>query len=71
MPPAAMTMSLPSAWLLGQELPKGPRTPITSSGFKSRIAFETVPTARVVCTSGLLLAGSPLIEIGISPTPKT
>ena len=35
------------------------------------IAFVTTPTARTVCVIAPDFAGSPLIEIGTSPAPKT
>src|SRR5450755_2820543 len=55
----------------GQPLPNGPRTPILSPRLSWQRALETGPTLRMVWTSFPLLLGSPLIERGISPTPKT
>ena len=56
----------------GQAVPKGPRTPdpvaLAASFCSARVV---APTARIVCTSSSGCAGSPLIEIGTSPTPKT
>ena len=69
MPPATMTRSAPSAASTGQAVPNGPRTPSTSPGRTAQSARVTWPTARTVCTSGPGSVGSPLIEIGTSPTP--
>ena len=56
----------------GQLLPNGPRTPSTSPGFSLRIALGHRCPPRGWCGPGLpAAAGSPLIEIGTSPTPKT
>ena len=71
MPPATITTSLPAASSTGQLAPNGPRTPITSPRLSLPIAFVTAPTARMVCVIAPGFAGSPLIEIGTSPTPKT
>src|SRR5579859_2031408 len=70
-PPATTTTSLPCTSSMGQELPNGPRTPSMSPALSSRIARDTAPTARVVCTRGTGRSGSPLMEMGISPTPYT
>jgi len=49
----------------------GPRTPIVSPASSRRIAVVTAPTSRVVCRISAGSVGSPLIEIGTSPTPRT
>ena len=52
-------------------MPNGPRTP-TQAPFESFCMARVVaPTARIVCTTSSGRAGSPLIEIGTSPTPNT
>ena len=71
MPPATSTTSWPCAWSTGQGAPKGPRTPTQSPFCSPCIARVVAPTARIVWTSSSGRAGSPLIEIGTSPTPKT
>src|SRR6266516_2318740 len=67
-PPATTTRSFPIACSIGQWLPNGPRTPITSPGLSTQNAFDTSPTSRVVWMRDRRFVGSPLIEIGISPT---
>src|SRR5579875_3659701 len=69
MPPAMTTTSLPSARSTGQLVPYGPRTPIWSPGRAAHSAWLTAPTSRIVCSTGPGDDGSPLIEIGTSPTP--
>ena len=59
-----------SAASSGQRFPNGPRAPSTAPGSSAQSAFVTAPTARIVCTSRSGCAGSPLDEIGTSPTPK-
>ena len=71
MPPATITTSFPAASSTGQLAPNGPRTPITSPRLSLPIAFVTTPTARTVCVITPDFNGSPLIEIGTSPAPKT
>ena len=65
------TTSRPSAASTGQLLPNGPRTPIAAPSVSPRMALVTAPTSRVVCTSVSGRSGSPLIEMGTSPTPNT
>ncbi len=55
---------------IGQWDPNGPRTPMESPGLSLAMARVTVPTSRTVCISGPSVTGSPLIDTGISPTPK-
>src|SRR5512143_3723393 len=71
MPPAISTTSCPCAWCTGQEVPNGPRRPTHEPFCSFCRAREVAPTARIVCTSCSGRAGSPLIEIGTSPTPNT
>src|SRR5271165_4203013 len=71
MSPATTTKSLPSSSDTGQWLPYGPRMPTVSPCFSIPMALVTTPTLRVVCDSRDDSDGSPLIEIGTSPTPKT
>ena len=54
----------------GQGAPKGPRTPSTSPRFRRQMARVTLPTSRTVWTRVSGRAGSPLMEMGTSPTPK-
>ena len=70
-PPAMRMTSWPWAWSTGQAVPKGPRTPTQSPFSSFCMARVVAPTARIVCTRISGFAGSPLIEIGTSPTPKT
>ena len=50
--------------------PNGPRTPTVSPAPSRVSAADTAPTARIVWTSRSGSAGSPLMQIGTSPTPK-
>ena len=71
MPPAISTTSWPWAWCTGHDVPNGPRTPTHAPFSSFCMARVVAPTERIVWTRTSGLAGSPLIEIGTSPTPKT
>src|SRR5579875_1106835 len=55
---------------MGQWVPYGPRTPTAAPGPRAHSACVTGPTSRIVCSTGPSPPGSPLIEIGTSPTPN-
>ncbi len=51
-------------------MPNGPRTPSTVPGPAATRAAVTEPTLRMVCSMRSGRFGSPLIEMGASPTPN-
>src|SRR6266568_4723514 len=69
-PPATTTTSPPAPSSTAHCVPNGPRTPITSPGSIEDRACVTTPTSRMVWTSAPDAAGSPLMEMGTSPTPN-
>ncbi len=71
MPPATISTSFPRASSTGHVVPNGPRIPTACPGFAFTSALVALPTERTVYTSRPVSCGSPLIEIGSSPTPYT
>src|SRR6478752_2353054 len=69
-PPATKTTSPPLPELTPHPAPNGPRTPSTVPGPAATRAAVTEPTLRMVCSMRSGRFGSPLIEIGASPTPN-
>src|SRR6476620_2042983 len=70
MPPATRATSPPAPSDTPQPRPYGPRTPSRSPGAASHRALVTQPTSRTVWVRVPGRPGSPLIEIGTSPTPN-
>src|SRR5664279_4399659 len=69
-PPATTTTSLPRPFPTSHPVPNGPRTPSTVPGPAATSAAVTEPTLRTVCSIRSGRLGSPLIEMGASPTPN-
>src|SRR6478752_6715807 len=69
-PPATKTTSPPFPEVTSHPVPNGPRTPSTVPGPAATRAAVTEPTLRMVCSMRSGRFGSPLIEMGASPTPN-
>ncbi len=69
-PPPTMTMFFPSRYSMGQEFPRGPRSPIRVPSSISWRAEVTTPAFWTVNSTYPFWVGEDAIPMGDSPLPK-